>query len=139
MRDRCSRRRACRSALDDTTATLTPKIAQAGAELLIDVLPKWERGEIAAIEQDEALATYAPQLEKADALIDWEHDSAEVVVRKVRAYNPWPIAYGYLDGQPLRIFEATAVTTTCRARRARCSPLRADSRSRRGTVGRWRP
>ncbi len=93
---------------DDTTATLTPKIAQAGAELLIDVLPKWERGAIAAVEQDEALATYAPQLEKTDALIDWERDSGDVVVRKVRAYNPWPIAYGYLDGQPLRVFEATA-------------------------------
>ncbi len=95
---------------EDTTATLTPKVAQAGAELLIEVLPKWERGEIAAIQQDAALATYAPQLEKADALIDWGSDSAEIVVRKVRAYNPWPIAYSYLDGQALRIFEATSVS-----------------------------
>lgn len=94
---------------DDTTATLTPKIAEAGAELLVEALPKWEREEIVPVEQDEALATYAPQLEKSDALIGWERDSAEVVARKVRAYNPWPIAYGYLDGQPLRIFEATTV------------------------------
>jgi methionyl-tRNA formyltransferase len=49
--------------------------------------------------------TYAPQIEKSDALIDWERDSAETVARKVRAYNPWPVAYSYLDGQPLRIFE----------------------------------
>jgi methionyl-tRNA formyltransferase len=85
----------------DTTATLTPKIAEAGASLLVDLLPKWERGEITPAEQDESLTTYAPQLEKADALIDWEHDTAEQVRRKVRAYNPWPIAYS----QPLRILE----------------------------------
>jgi methionyl-tRNA formyltransferase len=93
----------------DTTATLTPKIAEAGAALLMDVLRKWERGEIAPVEQDESMATYAPQIEKADALIDWEVDTAETVGRKVRAYNPWPVAYGYLDGQALRIFEATEI------------------------------
>ncbi len=78
----------------DTTATLTPKIAEAGADLLVELLPKWERGEITPVEQDESLTTYAPQLEKADALIDWQRDTAEQVRRKVRAYNPWPIAYG---------------------------------------------
>jgi methionyl-tRNA formyltransferase len=89
----------------DTTATLTPKIAEAGADLLVALLPKWERGEITPADQDESLATYAPQLEKADALIDWEHDTADQVGRKVRAYDPWPIAFSLLDGQPLRILE----------------------------------
>ena len=96
----------------DTTATLTPKIAEAGAGLLIDVLAKWERGEISPVEQDEALATYAPQIEKVDALIDWERDTAVVVECKVRAYNPWPIAYSYLDGKPLRILECAAIDAT---------------------------
>jgi methionyl-tRNA formyltransferase len=88
---------------DDTTATLTPKIAAAGANLLLDVLPQWARGEITAVEQDESLATYAPQIEKSDALIDCERESADAVRRKVRAYDPWPIAYGYVSDQPLRI------------------------------------
>ena len=92
---------------DDTTATLTPKIAAAGAELLLEVLPKWERGEIAAVEQDESLATYAPQIEKADALIDCERENADAIRRKVRAYDPWPIAYGYVDGQPLRMLSCS--------------------------------
>lgn len=96
----------------DTTATLTPKIAEAGAGLLADILPKWERGEISPVEQDEVAATYAPQIEKVDALIDWERDSAAIVERKVRAYNPWPIAYSYLDGQPLRVLECTALDAT---------------------------
>jgi methionyl-tRNA formyltransferase len=90
---------------DDTTATLTPRIAEAGAALLVDVLPRYAAGAIAAEEQDEALATYAPQIEKADALLDWERDDATTVWRKVRAYNPWPVAYSYLDGQPVRLLE----------------------------------
>ena len=92
---------------DDTTASLTPRIAEAGAALLVDMLPRWAAGAIAAEEQDERLATYAPQIEKADALIDWERDTTERVQRKVRAYNPWPVAYSHLDGQPLRILECS--------------------------------
>jgi methionyl-tRNA formyltransferase len=91
---------------DDTTATLTPKIAEVGAKLLIDVLQRFERGEITAIEQDDSVVTYAPQIEKGDALIHWERDDAATIERQVRAYNPWPVAYGKLNGEPLRILEA---------------------------------
>jgi methionyl-tRNA formyltransferase len=93
----------------DTTATLTPKIAEAGAALLLELLPGWERGAIEAVEQDESLVTYAPQIEKSDARIDWAADDATTVERKVRAYNPWPIAYSMLDGQPLRILDAAVL------------------------------
>ena len=90
----------------DTTATLTPKVAEAGAELLLDLLPKYASGEITPVEQDEALATYAPQLKKDDGRIDWAAETAEQIARKVRAYTPWPSAWTTLDGQPLRILEA---------------------------------
>jgi methionyl-tRNA formyltransferase len=73
------------------------------------VLPRWERGEIEAIEQDETEATYAPQIQKTDALINWDRDDAATIARQVRAYNPWPMAYSYLDGAPLRIVEAVAM------------------------------
>jgi methionyl-tRNA formyltransferase len=89
----------------DTTATLTPKVANAGASLLMEVLPGWARHEIAAVEQDESLATYAPQIEKADALIDWDRQTVREVLRSVRAYNPWPTAFSYMEGQPLRLLE----------------------------------
>ena len=94
---------------DDTTATLTSRVAEAGAELLMDVLPRWQAGAIVAEEQDEARATYAPQIEKQDALIDFARDSADVISRKVRAYNPWPMAYSYLDRQPLRFVGVDAL------------------------------
>jgi methionyl-tRNA formyltransferase len=90
----------------DTTASLTPRIAEAGADLLIDVLPRWQAGTIVAEEQDDGLATYAPQIRKEDAILDFAADSVEVIARKVRAYHPWPMAYAYLDGAPLRIVEA---------------------------------
>jgi methionyl-tRNA formyltransferase len=96
-------------AADDTTGTLTPKVAEEGAELLLEVLPKWASGAIEARAQDDALTTYAPQIKKTDALIHWERDDADTIARQVRAYNPWPMAYSYLDGQPLRIVEARVV------------------------------
>ncbi len=89
----------------DTTATLTPKVAEAGAALLLETLPAYERGPLSAVEQDDALSTYAPQLEKSDGRIDWAAESADQIWRKVRAYNPWPMAYTTIDGQPLRILE----------------------------------
>ena len=89
----------------DTTATLTPKVAAEGAKLLMEVLPRWARHEIAPVEQDESLATYAPQIEKADALIDWDRQTVREVLRSVRAYNPWPMAFSYMEGQPLRLLE----------------------------------
>lgn len=94
---------------DDTTATLTPRIAEAGAALLMELLPPWEAGAIAAEPQDEALATYAPQIERADALIRWSRDGAAHIARQVRAYNPWPMAYTHVESQPLRIIEALAL------------------------------
>jgi methionyl-tRNA formyltransferase len=96
-------------AANDTTGTLTAKIAEAGATLLSEILPRYAAGELTPIDQDDAQATYAPQIKKADALIHWERDDAETIARKVRAYNPWPMAFARLDGQPLRIVEAQGV------------------------------
>lgn len=94
---------------DDTTGTLTPKVAETGAALLMDVLPRWQKGAIAPVEQDDALSTYAPRIEKRDGVINWDRDDAGTIARQVRAYNPWPSAHSYLDGRPLRIIEAIAL------------------------------
>ncbi len=89
----------------DTTGTLNEQLAAIGAELLIDVLPAWERGELSPEPQDEAHASYAPTIQRDDATIDWSLPAVDVW-RRVRAYNPWPIATTPLDGETLRIFEA---------------------------------
>ncbi len=75
----------------DTTSTLTNHIAELGAALLADVLPRWVAGEIAPVPQDESLVTYAPKIAKDDGVIDWTRP-AEEIARMVRAYNPWPLA-----------------------------------------------
>ncbi|MEX0749289.1 MAG: methionyl-tRNA formyltransferase [Dehalococcoidia bacterium] len=91
---------------DDTTGSLTPRIAESGAALVLELLPGWADRSLVATPQDEALATYAPQIKKSDAMIEWARDDAEAISRMVRAFIPWPIAYTRLDGQPLRIHEA---------------------------------
>src|SRR5438105_2752232 len=93
----------------DTAGTLTDKIGEAGARLLVQVLPRYASGPITPSEQDESLATFAPSLKKGDGLIDWSRDDAETVSRKVRAYNPWPVAFSYLDNEPLRILESVTL------------------------------
>ncbi len=90
---------------DDTTGTLTEKLAEQGASLLMEVLPGWLSGKLQARPQDEALATYAPPVRKEDALVDWNLPAVEIW-RRVRAYNPWPVAFTTLRGQPLRLLEA---------------------------------
>lgn len=93
----------------DTTATLTVKVAEAGATLLVDLLPRYAAGELTPVPQDQSRVTYAPQLRKDDGRIDWRIETADHIARKVRAYSPWPAAFTTLDGQPLRILDAIAL------------------------------
>lgn len=89
----------------DTTATLTARIAELGAHLLVELLPPWVAGEIEAVPQDEARATFAPRLEKADGVIDWSRSALETW-RRIRAFSPWPLATTTYRGGPLVIHEA---------------------------------
>ena len=90
---------------DDTTATLTEKLAEVGAKTLIESLPKYLAGEITPTPQNEAEATYVKMLKKEDGLIDWKEDE-ETIARKVRAYFPWPSAYTRWREQPVKILSA---------------------------------
>ena len=67
-------------------------LAKMGAELLIEMLPKWIQGEIEPIPQDDIKATYSKILKKDDGRINWSR-SAEEIERMVRAYTPWPSAW----------------------------------------------
>ncbi len=93
----------------DTTATLTDRLAQVGAELLLDTLPGILSGSIAPTPQDSSLATYAPQLKKEDGRLDFT-DTAEALARRVRALSPWPGAYCLWQGQPLKVLEARPIS-----------------------------
>ena len=88
----------------DTAGTLTDRTAEIGAEAMLDALPRWVRGEIEAVPQDESLATYAPRLAKEDGILDWSQ-SADAVWRRVRAFHPWPLATTTYEGQQFTVHE----------------------------------
>jgi methionyl-tRNA formyltransferase len=76
-----------------------------GAQLLKENLEHIAREELEPQVQDDGQACYADKLEKAEAMIDWTL-SAEQVARRVRAFNPWPVAETRYAGRQLRIWEA---------------------------------
>ncbi len=90
---------------DDTAATLEARLAPLGADLLLQTLSRWERGDLGGIPQDDAQATLAPRIKKEEALIDWSLLAAEIQCR-VRAFDPWPVAFVALESGPLRIWKA---------------------------------
>jgi methionyl-tRNA formyltransferase len=94
---------------DDTGGILHNRLAELGAEVLSDGLTLLRAGmRPVAKPQAEASVTYARKLEKSEARLDW-NESAIALERKVRAFQPWPIAEGIVDGERLRIHEARAL------------------------------
>ncbi|MGE3960478.1 MAG: methionyl-tRNA formyltransferase [Dehalococcoidia bacterium] len=89
----------------DTAGTLTDRIAELGAELLGNVLPRWVAGEIEEHPQDASEATFAPKLSRADGAIDWR-EPAEAIWRRVRAFHPWPLATTTYRGEPFLLHGA---------------------------------
>jgi methionyl-tRNA formyltransferase len=94
-----------------TAAGLHDNLAQLGPPLLLQVLADLPAALAAAVPQDDAAATYAHKLEKAEAALDWRLDAA-TLARAVRAFNPFPVCYGSLRGERVRIWQATALTDT---------------------------
>jgi len=84
--------RALNIQADDTTGTLTERLAPLGASLLLEVIPAYLGGRLAPVPQDESLATYAPQLKKEDGQLDFTRPATELE-RRVRALLPWPGAF----------------------------------------------
>ena len=95
-------------AADDTTGTLTPKLASLGADLLVRTLPRWLAGELTPLPQPDEGVTWAPRITKEDGLIDWSEPAA-LIERRVRAYQPWPTAYTRWNGLGLKVLRAWRV------------------------------
>jgi methionyl-tRNA formyltransferase len=96
-------RRATPIAADDTTPLLTARLAVIGAELLTEVLAALEAGTAVAEPQDDAQATLAPRLSRADGIVNWRVLTAVEIDRRVRALQPWPGVVATLSGGQVRI------------------------------------
>lgn len=87
---------------DDTTVTLSPRLAHLGAELLVEALEKFAGERLTPHPQDHARATIAPLLKKENGLIDFSHTASEIRNR-LRGFQPWPGAYTRFRGNKLEI------------------------------------
>ncbi len=99
---------------DDTAGSVHDRLARAGADLIVEALAALNSGRIREEPQSTAGVTYAAKITKAEALIDWREDALQIW-RRVRAFNPWPIAETRLDGAQLRIWDAELRDSDLRA------------------------
>ncbi len=90
----------------DTAGDLFARLADLGARALLEGLEQIDAGNYAFTPQDESQATYAAKLTKEEAVIDWNQSSSEIN-RRVRAFQPWPVAESKLGGERIKIFGST--------------------------------
>jgi len=94
---------------DDTGGTLHDRLAALGAELLAEGLARVRCGEpLVARPQAAEGVVYAHKLDKAEAKLDWTEPAA-ALARKVRAFDPWPVAEAELHGERVRLWSAEAI------------------------------
>lgn len=90
---------------EDTTGSLSGRLAAAGARKMVETIPGWVEGKIVPVSQDDSLATFTRMEVKEDGLLD-RNLPAVVLWRRVRAYQPWPGCYLEWKGSRLKVIKA---------------------------------
>jgi len=90
---------------EDTTETLSERLSQVGADLMVSTLERLEHGDLEPVTQDHTQATRAPILKKQDGRIDWTLPAKDIWNR-VRGLRPWPGAYTTFRGKRLHVWRA---------------------------------
>jgi len=103
---------------EDTGGSLHDKLISIGTPALIDALNSIQAGTLKPEKQDNSLSNYAPKLSKEEAALNWQLSAVELA-RKVRAFNPFPVAHtkpaGTGDDQRMRVWAATSSNKTANA------------------------
>lgn len=99
---------------DDNAKTVHDRLARVGAGLIAETLDALANGRAREMPQPSAGISYAEKINKAEARIDWHQDAVEIW-RRVRAFNPWPIAETRLQGAQLRIWESELLDSMTRS------------------------
>jgi methionyl-tRNA formyltransferase len=89
---------------------LHDRLSALGAEAIIEAIDAIAAGTATPRPQPKEGGTYASKIRKEEALIDWSKSAVEID-RLVRAFNPWPVAETRLNGQQLRVWDATPLAT----------------------------
>jgi len=97
-------------AIDDheTTAELSPRLAEAGAELMVETVRAAAAGKLVPRPQRVSLVTYAPMLERADGRVDWRMP-ARILFNRLRAFTPWPGLHAEQGGRAVKLLDAEPV------------------------------
>jgi methionyl-tRNA formyltransferase len=91
---------------EDTTDILSKKLSDIGASMITSLLSDIEKGKVIKLEkQNEENATYAKKINKLEAIADF-NNSPEVLCRKIRAFNPFPMVNVNFEGKSLKIVKA---------------------------------
>ena len=97
---------------EETGGSLHDRLAELGACALLECVHKLSRdAPLKAEPQPESGITYARKLDKAEAQIDWS-EHAETLERRIRAFNPWPVAWCTVEGERTRIWKSCMVRET---------------------------
>ncbi|MFM8453891.1 MAG: methionyl-tRNA formyltransferase [Gammaproteobacteria bacterium] len=93
----------------ETTGSLTEKLAKLSADSIVTQLPLILNQKLKTKAQDPNLASHAPKIQKQDAQLNW-HEKTAILLRKIFAYQPWPIAYTNIpqSQQTIKIWDARA-------------------------------
>jgi len=91
---------------EDNSQTLHDRLAQIGAELLVETIPNYVAGKFLPKPQSAEGASYAAKIKKEDGKIDWS-EPAEKIRNRLRAFTPWPGAFTFCNGKLLKIWKAS--------------------------------
>jgi methionyl-tRNA formyltransferase len=94
---------------DDSTARLHDRLAGLGGRLIVDALRAAEAGQLRPVPQPQDGISYAHKIEKHEAKIDWTQP-AEVIARRIRAFDPFPGASSVIGGELVKLWAASAET-----------------------------
>lgn len=96
----------CEITSDDTIGSLHDKLSLIGRDLLAKELPNIVAGTNGRVKQDDEKATYTKMIKREDELLDFD-DFGKNIINKIRAFNPWPLAYFKLNGNEMKVVKAT--------------------------------
>jgi methionyl-tRNA formyltransferase len=118
---------------DETCGELFDRLSTLGADCIKDAITLICDNRAVYTKQDESLATLTKMVKKEHALIDWTEDS-ERVYNRIRAFNPAPVAYTFLNGEPLKIYKAKLSNGTGNAGEVICNTDRLEIACGNGSI-----
>ena len=109
----------------DHAGSMHNKLSEAGAKLLSETIPLLIEGKIKPVKQDDEKATFAPNIQRDQELIDWSK-TGEAIYNHIRGLHPWPVAFTYFQNEPFKIWWGKKVPSLKQAKPGTVIRIEAD-------------